>query len=341
MKNEIINNILVAMSCYISDADVLKILENVLANELVNIRLEKITSLPAEWKNDADKRNAYLIQLFMIKKRGLATETMEGYLRSVKRLMLLIGKPLDQVDPLDIEWYLSTYEKRPGQRKTQVENSTYNNERRFLSAFYTWMRKAKLISENPVEATEAKKEVKKPIDYFTKEDIIKLRDACVTVRERAIVEVFRSTGARVGEVADIQLDQVNMLTGDILICGEKSGRYRTLYLDEEARHYYQLYKATRTDSSPYMFVGTKKPYGKLTNCAYRNILKSIGDRAGLTIRVYPHKMRKTLGMNLRNRGVDIGVIQEVLGHANPAVTSMYYAQSTTKTLRDIREKIAS
>ena len=126
-----------AMSCYISDAEVLKILENVLANELVNIRLEKITSLPAEWKNDADKRNAYLIQLFMIKKRGLATETMEGYLRSVKRLMLLIGKPLDQVDPLDIEWYLSTYEKRPGQRKTQVENSTYNNERRFLSAFYT------------------------------------------------------------------------------------------------------------------------------------------------------------------------------------------------------------
>lgn len=341
MKNEIINNILVAMSCYISDAEVLKILENVLANELVNIRLEKITSLPAEWKNDADKRNAYLIQLFMIKKRGLATETMEGYLRSVKRLMLLIGKPLDQVDPLDIEWYLSTYEKRPGQRKTQVENSTYNNERRFLSAFYTWMRKAKLISENPVEATEAKKEVKKPIDYFTKEDIIKLRDACVTVRERAIVEVFRSTGARVGEIADIQLDQINMLTGDILICGEKSGRYRTLYLDEEARHYYQLYKATRTDSSPYMFVGTKKPYGKLTNCAYRSILKTIGDRAGLTIRVYPHKMRKTLGMNLRNRGVDIGVIQEVLGHANPAVTSMYYAQSTTKTLRDIREKIAS
>ena len=341
MKNEIINNILVAMSCYISDAEVLKILENVLANELVNIRLEKITSLPAEWKNDADKRNAYLIQLFMIKKRGLATETMEGYLRSVKRLMLLIGKPLDQVDPLDIEWYLSTYEKRTGQRKTQVENSTYNNERRFLSAFYTWMRKAKLISENPVEATEAKKEVKKPIDYFTKEDIIKLRDACVTVRERAIVEVFRSTGARVGEIADIQLDQINMLTGDILICGEKSGRYRTLYLDEEARHYYQLYKATRTDSSPYMFVGTKKPYGKLTNCAYRSILKTIGDRAGLTIRVYPHKMRKTLGMNLRNRGVDIGVIQEVLGHANPAVTSMYYAQSTTKTLRDIREKIAS
>jgi len=46
-------------------------------------------------------------------------------------------------------------------------------------------------------------------------------------------------------------------------------------------------------------------------------------------------------MNLKNAGVDIGVIQEVLGHASPAVTSMYYAQSTQKTLRDVRERIAS
>lgn len=340
IKSEIINNVVVAMSCYILEKEILEVLENVISNELVKVNVEEITTLPAAWKDDAEKRNQYLIQLFVIKKRNLSKETLEGYLRSVKRFMIMVNKPLDQVDTLDIEWYLANYERRSG-RKGKVENSTYNNERRFLSAFYTWMRKAKLITENPVEATEAKKEVKKPIDYFTKEDIIKLRDACVTVRERAIVEVFRSTGARVGEIADIQLDQINMLTGDILICGEKSGRYRTLYLDEEARHYYQLYKATRTDSSPYMFVGTKKPYGKLTNCAYRSILKTIGDRAGLTIRVYPHKMRKTLGMNLRNRGVDIGVIQEVLGHANPAVTSMYYAQSTTKTLRDIREKIAS
>ena len=257
MKNEIINNVLVTMSCYITDADVLKMLEDVLSNELVKVRIEKVTTLPAEWKNDPEKRNAYLIQLFMIKKRGLSKETMEGYLRSVKRFMLMVGKPLDQVDTLDIEWYLATYEKRPGQKKKQIENSTYNNERRYLSAFYTWMRKAKLISENPVEAIEAKKVVRKPIDYFSREEIIKLRDACVNARERALIEVFRSTGARVGEIAQIQLEQVNFLTGDILICGEKSGRYRNLYLDEEARHYYLLYKETRKDNSPYLFTQSR------------------------------------------------------------------------------------
>ena len=49
-------------------------------------------------------------------------------------------------------------------------------------------------------------------------------------------------------------------------------------------------------------------------------------------------MRKTLGMELKNRGVDIGTIQEVLGHADSKITSMYYAQSTPDTLRMIRKR---
>ena len=47
-------------------------------------------------------------------------------------------------------------------------------------------------------------------------------------------------------------------------------------------------------------------------------MKGIAGRAGLTCRVYPHKLRKTLGMDLKNKGVDIGTIQEVMGHASPA-----------------------
>lgn len=70
-------------------------------------------------------------------------------------------------------------------------------------------------------------------------------------------------------------------------------------------------------------------------------MRKIGKRAKIQCRVYPHKMRKTLGMDLKNKGVDIGIIQEVLGHANPAVTAAYYAQSTPDTLRRIRETYAA
>ena len=51
-------------------------------------------------------------------------------------------------------------------------------------------------------------------------------------------------------------------------------------------------------------------------------------------------LAKTLGMDLKNKGVDIGIIQEVMGHASPAVTALYYAQSTPETLRSVRKRVA-
>lgn len=52
-------------------------------------------------------------------------------------------------------------------------------------------------------------------------------------------------------------------------------------------------------------------------------------------------MRKTLGMDLKQHGLDIDIIQEILGHASPAVTSMYYAQSTTESLRSVRQRLSA
>lgn len=342
IKAEIINNVLVAMSLYIMEQQTLTILQNVMQQELVRVNMEEITTLPAERKDDISQRNQYIIHLFIIKKRDLARGTKENYLNSIRRLLTEIStKSLDQMDTTDIDWYLSRYEIRNvsgGGKKNQP--STYNNERRFLSAFFTWMRLEKLITDNPVESIPAKKVPIKPIDYYSPEESARLRDACKNIRERALLEVLRSTGARIGEIAEITLDQIDMRTGDVLIQGEKGGRYRTIYLDDDARHYYGLYLDNRTDDCPYMFPRSRKPYGKMTTCGFRAIIKSIGKRAGLTCRVYPHKSRKTLGMNLRNHGVEIGIIQEIFGHASSEVTMKFYAQTDNRRLRSIRERVA-
>lgn len=133
---------------------------------------------------------------------------------------------------------------------------------------------------------------------------------------------------------------IDWATGDILILGEKSGRYRTVYLDEAARYYLKKYLSGRHDNNPALFAWEKQPYGRLSTCGIRTELKVIANRMDMKCRVYPHKMRKTLGMELKNRGADIGIIQEVLGHADPAVTGQYYAQSTADTLRSVRKRIA-
>jgi len=223
-----------------------------------------------------------------------------------------------------------------GGKKNQA--ITINNERRFLSAFFTWMRKEKLITDNPVEATDPLKTIRRPIDYFKPEEMAKMRDACKTHRERALIEVLRSTGARVGELVEITLDQIDWNTGDIMILGEKSDKYRPIFLDDDARYYYRKYMESRNDDSPFMFPQCKAPYNQMSTSGIRSIMKTIGGRAGIKCRVYPHKMRKTLGMSLKNKGIDIGTIQEIMGHASPSVTAIYYAQSTPDTLRSVRAK---
>lgn len=340
VKAQIIDNVLVAMTYYLS-SDVLEMLERVLTRNLVDVVVERINTLPMEMKDSIDNQNGYILQLFLYKKKKLANGTKYGYISAVKRLVTLVYKPLTNMEESDIYYYLDWYENRNvplNGRKNQAR--TINNERRFLSAFFTWMRKEKLIGSNPVEAIEPLKVAKKPIDYFTPEEMASLKDGCETLRERAVIEVLRSTGARVGEVVGITIDLIDWETGDVMILGEKGNRYRTLYLDPDAIHHFRKYLNSRTDNNPAIFVSSRQPYQALSTCAIRGIVKDVAQRAGITSRAYPHKMRKTLGMELKNKGVDIGTIQEIMGHADSKVTSLYYAQSTQDTLRTVRKKAA-
>ncbi|WP_368296105.1 tyrosine-type recombinase/integrase [Enterocloster citroniae] len=340
VKAQIINNVIVSMTYYLNP-DVLEMLERVLAKNLVDVAIERINTLPMEMKDSIDSQNGYILQLFLYKKKKLQDGTKYGYVSAIKRLVTLVYKPLTDMEESDIYYYLDWYENRNVPitgKKNQAR--TINNERRFLSAFFTWMRKEKLIGSNPVEAIEPLKVTKKPIDYFTPEEMASLKDGCESLRERAVIEVLRSTGARVGEIVGITIDLINWETGDVMILGEKGNRYRTLYLDPDAIHHFRKYLNSRTDNNPAIFVSSKKPHQALSTCAIRGIVKEVAQRAGITSRAYPHKMRKTLGMELKNKGVDIGTIQEIMGHADSKVTSLYYAQSTPDTLRVIRNKAA-
>lgn len=341
IKANVINNIILQMSGYM-DNDTIDILHKVIEEQLVFVNMEEITTLPDTVKMSAEEQNKYLINLMLIKKRNLAKETKQQYRDAITRLITVIEKPLTQMDEIDIDYYLRWYESRnvaAGGRKNQA--STCNNERRYLSAFFTWMRKEKFIVYNPVEATEPLKEIRKPIDYFRPAQLEELRGGCRSLRDRAIIEVLRSTGARVGEIPQINIQDIDWQTGDVLILSEKSGRYRTLYIDEVARFHLKKYLDSRTDDNEALFVWDKAPHTRLKKGGIRYAMKEIAKREQMQCRVYPHKMRKTLGMQLKNRGVDIGTIQEVMGHANPTVTSRYYAESTPETLRGVRERAAA
>lgn len=340
IKGNILNNILLAMSVYVNKT-ALDVMQRVVEEQLVKVNMEEISTLPAIQETSMDEQNEYYLKLLVIKKKNLQKKTLEQYVSAARRLAEHIHKPLNEVDDMDIDYYLRWYQMK-NVSTTGKENkaTTVNNERRFLSAFFTWMRKARFRQDNPVESTEMNKIEKKPIDYFTDEEIEKLREGCETVRERAILEVLRSTGARVGEITTINRGDINWTTGDVIILGEKGSGYRTGYIDETARHYLKKYIKERTDQAEGLFVARRAPYNNLTPAGIRLEINTIGKRTDLTCRIYPHKFRKTLGMALKRKGEDLGVIQEILGHQDPTTTSRYYAESTVETLRDIRKRCA-
>ena len=275
IKSSVINNVLMQMSVYIEKAAI-DVLQRILEEQFVFLNMEQITTLPSEISETAEEKNRYLIELFKIKKRNLSPRTMEQYLRAVGSLAAVIDKPLTDVDQVDIDYYLRWYQQRNVcNNGLQNQASTCNNERRYLSAFFTWLRKERFVSCNPVEAVEPLKEARKPIDYFRPSQLEELRDGCRTERDRALVEVLRSTGARVGEVVQINTADIDWQTGDILIQGEKGGRYRIIYLDEPARYYLQKYISERRDNGEALFVACRAPHNRMQSGGIRAILKTI------------------------------------------------------------------
>lgn len=340
IKSTMRDAILVTMAQYLDKA-VLRILENVIEEQFIRVNMEEITTLPAEVNNSIDEQNKYVVQLFLIKKEELKEETKYNYLNAVKKLLTQIDKPLVDMTDIDIKQYLRWYEKRNIDKNGKINKpSTINNERRYLSAFFNWMRIEKLIFDNPVESVGKKRTDKGQIDYYTQEEIEKLREGCETKRDRAIVEVLRSTGLRVGEFCGLKIEDVDFKTGDVWVRREKGGLNTPAYIDEAAMYYLQKYLQERTDDCEGLIISKRAPYSRLKPCGVRAVLKDIARRQGMSCKVYPHKFRKTLGMTLKNKGYDLGIIQEVLGHTSPATTSKYYAESTSDTLRGIRRKAA-
>lgn len=221
IKTSVINNIMLQMSEYIEKAT-LDILQRVLEEQFVFLNMEQITTLPAEIDRSTEEKNRYLIELFKIKKRNLSPRTMEQYLRAVTSLITVIDKPLTDIDEVDIDYYLRWYEQRNVKNnKGKNQASTCNNERRFLSAFFTWLRKEKFVAGNPVEAIEPFRETRKPIDYFRPVQMEELREGCRTARERALIEVLRSTGEALAQDIFAKADEMCISRKEIMRAKKK------------------------------------------------------------------------------------------------------------------------
>lgn len=335
MKEQLINDILMALQVYFN-REQLQILERVLLAQMYTVEITRMeTGLSTELDD-----NDYMLDTikFNMQKRDLSPRTVEQYIRAARALVDTTHKNLRRIEPVDVEYYLSVYAEGRGGRPNS--NHTVNNERKFVSAVFVWLRRCNFIDRNPVENVLPRKIVKKPIDFLCGVEVEELRAACEQntakgKRERAILEFLLSTGCRVGEVPGIKTGDVDFVSGRILVYGRKDREYREVYLSDAARVHIRRYLDTRTDDSPYLFVSSRGGHDALHEAAYRSILKDIKERASMSRRVYPHLMRKTMASTLRQHGASVNDIADLLGHADSRVTTTYYAAASQDGLHRV------
>lgn len=180
-KEQVINDVLMAMRVHLT-AQMMTILQDVLMQAMHGVEVvEEQTALATR-----DMTNEYIIELFQTKKAPkLSERTVEQYLRHINLLIDVIHKPLTHITENDIEYFLMKY------RKKGNSSRTVNNCKRFVSAFFTWMRRTKLITENPCENLDKLKETVKPIEHLEPEQWEQLKTGCNSTRDRALLEFFK------------------------------------------------------------------------------------------------------------------------------------------------------
>ena len=301
-----ISGILLAHDCLTDEVQS----EIFLALDLYEIRKRSTEIVPADPMD-----NEAMIRDFAAAKAvaGRSPKSVRQYVLALRRFTRTMPIRLVDTTAADIRKYTAIRLTRDG-----LQGRGLVNERDYLSAFFEWAVKAEIMARNPVKQVEGIKLAKIPKKAYTDLECEKIRKACETPRETAMVEVLFSTACRVSEMCGILTSSID--DRRILICG-KGKKYGTIYLDSRAQLAVDAYIESRDDDNPYLFPGRKEDQA-ITTRAVERILKEIGERAGVS-NVHAHRFRRTAATMALRRGMPLEMVSKMLRHENLQTTMRY------------------
>lgn len=175
------------------------------------------------------------------------------------------------------------------------------------------------------------------------DDVLRLLDTLPSeepkaLRDRALLELLYSTGARISEAIGLDLDDVDQVDRTVLLDG-KGGKRRLVPVGRPALAALDAYRvrarpelARHGRGTPAVFLNVRG--GRLSRQSAWQVLKDAADRAGITVPVSPHTLRHSYATHLLEGGADVRVVQELLGHASVTTTQVYTLVTVT-TLREV------
>ena len=310
---------------------------NDMAEELSVMQLKKLQGVllrrlqePEEQKEPA--HNDEYPEMFINAKKieGCSLRTLHYYRSSVRHMFSMIKTPVRKITTEQLREYLAAY-----QQINNCGKSTVDNIRRNISSFFSWLEEEDHILKSPMRRIHKIKTKTKVKETISDEDIERLRDHCEEIRDLAIIDLLYSTGIRVGELVNLDINDINFEERECIVYG-KGEKERRVYFDAKAKLHLQEYIASRTDSNPALFVTLDSPYDRLKISGVEIRLRSLGRKLNLT-KIHPHKFRRTMATRAIDKGMPIEQVQKLLGHSQ-IDTTMQYAIVNQNNVKNSHQK---
>lgn len=270
----------------------------------------------------------YLACLFI---DGKSEKTIEAYRRTIVKMTECLQEKYTEIGQYDLRLFLA-YEKRRG-----VSNTTLENTRANLSAFFQWMTAEEIINKNPcmnIKPIKCQDREKFPLSPV---ELDAIRSACKGNRERAMVELLVSSGVRVSELTGLDVEDIDLPSLTVHVRNGKGGKDRTTYISEVARTHLSKYIKESGIATGPLFISIKGK--RLRPGGVRFILNQIAKRAGVE-NVHPHRFRRTFATGLADRGMQVQEIMRLLGHTNINTTMEYVTMSDERIRMSYKQYIA-
>ncbi|EKF23585.1 tyrosine recombinase XerD [Mycolicibacterium hassiacum DSM 44199] len=284
--------------------------------------------------------------------RGVAANTLSSYRRDLRRYAEhLLRRGIDdlaKVTEADVSDFLVAL--RRGDPKTSAAPLSAVSAARALIAVRGLHRFAAAEGITAIDVASA---VKPPTPSrrlpksLTIDEVLALlegaggdgaADGPLALRNRALLELLYSTGARISEAVGLDVDDIDTEARSVLLRG-KGGKQRLVPIGRPAVSALQAYYvrgrpelARRGRGCPAIFLNARG--GRLSRQSAWQVLQDAAERAGITAGVSPHVLRHSFATHLLDGGADVRVVQELLGHAS-VTTTQIYTMVTVNALREV------
>jgi integrase/recombinase XerD len=150
-----------------------------------------------------------------------------------------------------------------------------------------------------------------------------------------MIDLFYSTGMRVGELVNLDVSDIDFDERECIVYG-KGDKERRVYFDAKSNLHIKDYLNDRNDHNPALFVSLNKPYRRLKINGVEIRLRELGRTLGIE-KIYPHKFRRTMATRAIDKGMPIEQVQQLLGHQQ-IDTTMLYAMVNQTNVKNSHKK---